>query len=176
MENYLGETRLFAGNFAPRGWHFCDGSLLSIAANDTLYSLIGTTYGGDGVTTFGLPDLRGRIPVGQGIAPGLSNRTLGEAAGTESVTVLTSQCPPHSHVLFASTATATSQSPEGAVTAQPANGLVFYAPPVTPTVNPVAFDKDAITPVGGNQPHSNLMASQAVNYIIALEGIYPSRS
>jgi len=176
MDNYLGETRLFAGNFAPSNWHFCDGSLLSIATNTALFSLLGTTYGGDGVNTFALPDLRGRIPIGQGTGTGLSSRTLGEAAGTESVTLLTNQCPPHSHVLYAATGPASSQSPEGAVTAQPANGLVFYAPSVTPPVAPVAFDKDVIGASGGSQPHSNLMASQALNYIIALQGIFPSRS
>src|SRR5262245_29652358 len=112
MDNYLGEIRLFAGNFAPRGWRFCDGGLLPIAENDALFNLLGTTYGGDGVSTFALPDLRGRVAIGQGTGPGLTNRPLGEPGGTESVTLVLGQCPAHTHQLFATNAPATTASPE----------------------------------------------------------------
>lgn len=176
MDNYIGEVRLFAGNFAPRNWHFCDGSLLPISQNDVLFTLIGTTYGGDGINTFALPDLRGRVPIGQGTGVGLTPRILAEAAGTEAVALIANQCPSHSHLVYASTSTATSPSPEGAVTAQPATGLAFYAPRVTPTVNPVAFDKDVIGNAGANLPHANIMGSLAFNYIIALQGIFPTQS
>jgi microcystin-dependent protein len=176
MDNYLGEIRLFAGTFAPLYWHFCDGTLLSIAEYDALYTLLGTTYGGDGISTFALPDLRGRVPIGQGRGVGLTNRTLGEAAGTEEITLLSSQIPPHSHTLFASQATAASSNPEGAMPAQLPTGVVFYAPQVTPPVNPVALDPDVISNSIGGMPHSNIMASVGVNYIIALQGIYPSQA
>jgi microcystin-dependent protein len=175
MDNYLGEIRLFAGTFAPLNWSFCDGSLLSIAENDTLFALIGTTYGGDGVNTFALPDLRGRVPIGQGTGPGLTNRPLGESEGTETVTLVASQMPPHSHTVFATQSTAEFQSPEANMPAQLPTGTVFYAPQQTPPVNPIALDPDVISNSGGGQPHSNLMASVGMSYIIALQGIFPSQ-
>jgi microcystin-dependent protein len=175
MDNYLGEIRLFAGAFAPRNWHFCDGTLLSITQNTALFSLLGITYGGNGTTTFALPDLRGRVPVGQGTGAGLTDRPIGQSAGTESSTLLVSQIPAHTHALFASTNAPNSANPAGAIPGQPDSGGVFYAPLLSPPVAPVALDPDVIGNSGGSQPHSNIMASQAISYIIAVQGIFPSR-
>lgn len=174
-EQYLGEIRMFAGNFAPRGWAFCQGQLLSIAQNTALFSILGTTYGGNGQTTFALPDLRGRLPMQPGQGPGLSSRTLGEQGGTETVTLLANQMPAHTHPLLASGNQGDQFSPEGSVNAvlvdpntqQPAN--LYAATPSTP-MNPAA-----IGPAGGSQPHNNMSPFLCINFIIALEGIYPSR-
>lgn len=182
---FLGEIRLFAGNFNPRGWAFCNGALLAISQNDALYALLGTTFGGDGVNTFGLPDLRGRLPVGQGAGPGLSSYVIGQMSGTESVTLTSNQMPTHSHVFYAST-TAGSLDRPGA-TAQPAKAVqsvggqsaLLYVIPPTGTgspITPVTMNAANINPAGGNQPHENLMPLLTINYIIALEGIFPSRN
>src|SRR5690349_9856118 len=118
-EPYIGAITIFAGNFAPSNWHFCDGTLLSIAENSALFALLGTTYGGDGVTTFALPDLRGRFPIHQGQGPGLSNYVIGETTGQSSVTLSTSQIPSHGHELYATGANATTNSPAGNLLAKP---------------------------------------------------------
>lgn len=174
---YIGEIRLFSGNFAPRGWSFCNGALLSISEYATLFALIGTTYGGDGMSTFALPDLRGRIPLHNGTGPGLTPRVLGESAGTENVTLLNTQIPSHSHPYMASTAPATNNSPDTAVlaTVQPdgTDARVFYCPSDLDGVDQI-LDPLSVEPVGGSFPHTNLMPVLALNYIIALFGIYPS--
>lgn len=181
-EQVIGEIRLFAGTFAPVGWAFCDGSQLSISSNQALFALIGTTWGGNGVTTFGLPDLRGKLPVGQGQGPGLTPRVLGEMSGTPQVTLLDSNMPSHSHnFAVATTPATTSNLASGGGWAAPttnttSGALADYAPP---SVNPthLTLASQALTPYqGGAQPHDNLMPSLSVNYIIALQGIFPSRN
>lgn len=169
---FIGEIRMFAGNFAPNGWAFCWGQLQSISENDALFALIGTTYGGDGQTTFALPDLRGRIPVGQGQGPGLSNRIVGQQYGTEDVTLLSSQMPAHTHTLLASGTAATASSPAGAVVAAQPADLVFVGG-VTPTA---MMRADLVSPDGGNQSHDNMAPYLCLNFIIALFGIFPSQS
>ena len=170
-EPFVGEIRMFAGNFAPRGWAFCDGQLLAVSQNDALFSLLGTIYGGDGRTTFGLPDLRGRIPIHAGHGPGLSSRQLGARSGQEAVTVTVNQLPAHSHPLQATTDLADETSPAGAVPAQPSAAQLYFA-----NAPSQAAASAAITNVGGSQSHTNLMPSLCVHFIIALFGIYPSRN
>lgn len=165
---YVGEIRLFAGNFAPVGWMFCQGQTLSIAENEVLFQLIGTTYGGDGQTTFALPDLSGRVPVHQGVGPGGSSRILGELGGTETVTLLASQMPVHTHAMRASTAAATGSAPGGALLASTA--VASYDTGAAAT----AMAGGAVGPAGGNQPHDNMAPTLALSYIIALFGIFPS--
>jgi microcystin-dependent protein len=170
-EPFIGEIRMFAGNFAPRGWAFCDGQLLAISQNDALFSLLGTIYGGDGRTTFGLPDMRGRIPNHAGSGPGLSSRRLGDKLGNENETLNTSQLPSHSHEFQASTASGTQSTNNGQYLASSANVRVFR--PVGATGNLLST---SMTNVGGNSPHNNMMPFLCINFIIALFGIYPSRS
>ncbi|MEO8362249.1 MAG: tail fiber protein [Vicinamibacteria bacterium] len=167
---YLGEIRMFGGNFAPRGWSFCDGSLQSIAQNSALFALLGTTYGGDGSTTFGLPDLRGRVPVHMGQGPGLSPRTIGESAGTETVALTTTQLPSHAHVPRGQSTIGTQASPAGAVWAV-AGQLRYSAGAPNVTLDPGSGGAS-----GGAQPHENMVPFLAVSFIIALEGVFPSRN
>ncbi len=171
-EPFVGEIRMFAGNFAPRGWAFCDGQLLAVSQNDALFSLYGTIYGGDGRTTFGLPDLRGRIPIHQGQGPGLSPRRLGSKAGEEKVTLTVNQLASHSHDFNANKEVAIGSAPQGKMVADgTATGLTLYA-----TVNQDAnFAPTAISNTGGTQPHTNLMPTLCIHFILALVGIYPSR-
>ncbi len=156
---------MFAGNFAPAGWLLCEGQLLSISENETLFQLIGTTYGGDGQSTFALPDLRGRIPVHQG-----NGFILAETGGVEDVTLTVSQIPAHSHPFLASSVAGNSSSPQGNTVAQTDGTIGLYiADP--PGVN---MDPAAITPVGGSQPHTNFQPYLCINFIISLFGIFPS--
>lgn len=169
-EPFVGEIRMFAGNFAPRGWAFCDGQLLAVSQNDALFSLLGTIYGGDGRTTFGLPDLRGRLPMHAGTGPGLPPRRLGAKEGAENVTLTVNQLPSHSHPINATTNAAGGNSPQ--------DGLVGDSPSVdlfSESAPSVGLSGNAVTAVGGNRPHTNLMPFLCVNFIIALFGIYPSR-
>lgn len=170
-EPYVGEIRIFAGNFAPRGWAFCDGQLLAINHHDTLFSLFGTYYGGDGHTTFGLPDLRGRIPVHHGTGPGLGPYPLGATGGAERVTVSTAQLPRHTHTLRASSAAGSSSDPAGHVLASAPSVTALTA-----TAPDTSLAPAMISPAGDSQPHENRMPSYAIHYIVALVGIYPSRS
>jgi microcystin-dependent protein len=172
-EPFLGEIRMFAGNFAPRGWALCDGQLLAVSQNDALFSLLGTIYGGDGRTTFGLPDLRGRFPIHAGQGAGLSDRRLGSAGGSETVVVTTGQLPAHTHAMGASSLTGTSSSPAAAVPAAVALDA-HYADP--PTVAGNELNATAVDLTGGGQGHPNIQPFQCVNFIIALVGIYPSRA
>ena len=164
---YVGEIRIFAGNFAPKDWQFCDGQLLPISENETLFQLIGTTYGGDGQSTFGLPDLRGRLPLHQG-----NGRILAETAGTEDVTLTVQQIPVHNHALLASTAFAGDSNPFNRLTATSTGASIYSA--VNGVGVPLHFQ--ALQPTGGSQPHSNLMPFLCVNFIISLLGIFPSRT
>ena len=175
-EPFIGEISIFAGNFAPRGWALCDGQLLSISQNSALFSLLGTTYGGDGRTTFGLPDLRGRVPMHPGNGPGLTPRSLGEKGGVEDVNLTINQMPSHSHhasgIVRAYNGDPDSESPDETVLA---NGQ-FYSSQ-SPDANMHADSVQmTVDNSGGSQPHTNIQPYQCVNYIIALEGIYPSRS
>jgi microcystin-dependent protein len=167
---YVGEIRMFAGNFAPAGWNFCDGSLLPISEYSTLFNLIGTTFGGDGQSTFAVPDLRGRIPIHMGTGPGLSTRVIGELAGSETVTLIASQIPIHSHAPQGSSDAGTQTSPGGAVWAS--SGQARYS-----TTNPPAAAMNAqnVGQTGGNQPHENMMPFLTVTFIISLFGIFPSQ-
>ncbi|WP_029057668.1 phage tail protein [Stappia stellulata] len=169
-EPFVGEIRMFAGNFAPRGWAFCDGQLLAVSQNDALFSLLGTIYGGDGRTTFGLPDMRGRIPLHAGHGPGLSERRLGSRGGAEKVTLTANQMPSHTHPMQASTTVANSDSPQGRVSGQSASGNLYTEGAPTTAMSP-----QAVTNTGGSRSHTNLMPFLCVNFIIALFGIYPSR-
>lgn len=160
---YVGEIRMFAGNFAPAGWMFCDGALLPISENETLFQLIGTTYGGDGQETFGLPDLRGRLPVHQG-----SGFILAETGGAEEITLTVNQIPTHDHPFLAAEGAANAVSPGGNL---PAEALKrFYAAPGT--LVPMAASSGGAT--GGSQPHSNFQPYLCINHIISLFGIFPS--
>lgn len=173
---YVGEIRMFGGNYAPQQWHFCDGTLLPISAYQPLYALIGTTYGGDGVNTFALPDLRGRLPLGQGQGPNLSPRPLGQYSGSETVSLSAAQLPAHSHTVNASKDPATQTSPQNGVWGVMAGGNQFIAPGevVAPAVirdmSPAAIGTGY--PSGGTA-HDNMMPSFPLSFIIALQGEYP---
>lgn len=176
MDPYIGEIRLFAGNFAPKDWAFCNGQLMSIAQNTALFSLLGTTYGGDGKTTFALPDLQGRVPVHAGAGQGLTERTLGEQGGEPYVTLLSTEMPYHTHQAMAVAAIGTTTDPTGGVWAesikQGRGGT--QTPLYAPTVN-ASMSMNAVGVAGGSQPHNNMQPYLALNYIIALNGIYPPR-
>jgi microcystin-dependent protein len=163
---YIGEIRMFAGNFAPVGWELCHGQLLSISENDTLFTLIGTTYGGDGQSTFALPDLRGRIPVHHG-----GGYVMGQAAGSETTTLTIAQIPAHSHQMLASSQSATETTPSNMVVPAVANALIYDNLPPFFTMN-----QSVISPVGSSQPHNNMMPYLSINFIISLFGIYPSQT
>jgi microcystin-dependent protein len=171
-EPFVGEIRMFAGNFAPRGWAFCDGQLLAVSQNDALFSLLGTIYGGDGRTTFGLPDMRGRLPVHFGSGPGLTPRNPGAKFGAEAVILTGNQMPAHNHDLLASNSAGLQSDPDDAFLASSPNVRMFRPQPTTGVI----LDTGSISPVGGNQSHSNVMPFLCVHFIIALVGIYPSRS
>ncbi len=170
-EPFVGEIRMFAGNFAPRGWAFCDGQLLAVSQNDALFSLLGTIYGGDGRTTFGLPDMRGRIPIHAGSGPGLSPRRLGAKGGSEKETLTVNQSPSHSHTWRATTTSASNRSAVGFAYAQPVNTDV-YSDNVSSTT---AFNNAMVGNSGGSRSHTNLQPFLCIHFIIALFGIYPSR-
>lgn len=172
---YIGEIRMFAFGTrgAPNGWQACDGSLLPISQYDALFALIGTTYGGDGQTTFAVPDLRGRLPIHQGQGPGLSNYVIGQRAGTETVTVLPTQMPAHTHTVVATNAAATTGTPGNTVLPGAVSGQTMY---VTDTSGGMPFNlsPQSTTPAGGSQPHENCMPTLTVQFCIATQGIFPS--
>lgn len=160
---YVGEIRIFAGNFAPAGWNLCEGQLLPISEYETLFNLIGTTYGGDGESTFGLPDLRGRIPLHFG-----NGYVMAETGGAEEITLTVQQIPQHNHPWLATAATATNSSPVGNALAQGTAAFYDNGTPSTPMASGM------ISPVGGSQPHENRQPYICINYIISLFGIFPS--
>jgi microcystin-dependent protein len=171
-EPFLGEISMFGGNFAPRGWAFCDGQLLSISQNTALFSLLGTTYGGDGRTTFALPDLRGRVPLHQGQGPGLGSYTLGQNGGSENVTLTTGQMPSHNHLVNVDTGdNGTTSHPNNQYLASSGGVSIYNSVTDSSTLNP-----GTVQAAGGNQPHANLQPYLCIDFIIALEGIYPSRN
>jgi microcystin-dependent protein len=161
---YVGEIRMFAGNFAPAGWMFCEGQLLPISENETLFQLIGTTYGGDGESTFALPDLRGRIPIHQG-----NGFILAETGGAEEITLTVNQIPAHSHPMLGSTNVSQDTSPSGKVVGQSGSALLYIQDTTDSNMSPLA-----VLPVGGSQPHTNFQPYLCINFIISLFGIFPS--
>lgn len=195
MDPFIGQIMMFGGNFAPRGWALCNGQLLSIAQNTALFSILGTTYGGDGRTTFALPDLRGRAPIHAGTGPGLSTRKLGQRSGVEDVVLNHLQMPSHSHIMNVSGLKGAvnipvntgegeedESNPGAGVLAN--NGNDRFASEATPNAKyggqtlpvDVVVGSSTILPSGGSQPHTNMQPYLVVNYIIALEGVFPSRS
>ena len=166
---FIGEIRMFGGSFAPAGWALCNGAVMPISENDAMFALIGTTYGGDGQETFALPDLQGRIPIHAGQGPGISqNYVLGEKAGVESVTLTTQQIPVHTHPMLATNDIGDNPSAQGRVVAQ-STSVDLYTEDVTDT----NLAATAIQPVGGSQPHENMMPYLCITFIISLFGIYP---
>lgn len=182
---YVGEIRIFGGNFAPNGWLFCEGQLLPISENDTLFQLIGTTYGGDGMETFALPDLRGRVPIHMGTGPDGTTYHIGETAGVEEVTLTIQQVPNHSHTVSGPLLSGFGANP--GKSASPVGGFPAVVPGLkqfgkTPSgdkfmADPVGYNRNTILrPAGGSQPHMNMQPYLAVNFIISLYGIFPSQT
>jgi microcystin-dependent protein len=174
-EPFIAEIRIFAGNFAPRGWAFCNGQLLPIAQNTALFSLVGTIYGGDGRTTFGLPDMQGRAPMHPGGGPGLTPRRLGERGGATTVTLSEAQMPSHTHGLRASSVATDEEgtsNPANTVTGVTDLSDAIYAPAASLT----SMHPAALTSVGNGQAHENMQPFLTINFIIALVGLFPSRS
>lgn len=168
---YIGEIRMFAGNFPPNGWAFCNGQTLAISENDTLFQLIGTTYGGDGEETFNLPNLQSRLPIHMGTGPDGTTYQLAEMAGTETVTLTAQQTPLHTHTLIGSTNIAQNPQPDNAVLAQ--------GPAIQAYINgagEIPLASNSVTPLGGNQPHENVQPFMCINFIISLFGIFPSQT
>jgi microcystin-dependent protein len=169
----LGEIKMFAGNFAPQGWALCQGQLLAISQNTALFSLLGTIYGGNGTTTFALPDFRGRVPLSFGQGPGLQNYVQGELIGTENVTLLSTQLPAHNHTVNAVASGGNQASPAGGYPAIESTGTSLNYSNAT---NNATMNANMISGGGGGQPHSNIQPILCVNFIIALQGVYPSRN
>jgi microcystin-dependent protein len=167
---YIGQIEMVGFNFAPVGWALCDGTLLSIAQNTALFSLLGTQYGGDGRTTFALPDLRGRVPIHQGAGPGLTPYTIGQFAGEENHTLNVNELPQHTHTLQASSANGTTDSPVSGVPARNGAGIPEFAAAPNAAMAP-----NAIAPAGGGLAHNNMQPYLCINFIIALQGIFPPR-
>jgi microcystin-dependent protein len=176
MDPFIGEIRLFGGNYAPQDWALCNGQLLAISQYSALFSILGNRYGGNGQTNFALPNLNGRVPVGAGTGPGLTSRELGEMDGTAAVTLLATQMPAHTHVANGVAANGTTQSPANAewaqynTTSRPAVHAPLYGTPADVTMAPTALGVS-----GGSQPHNNMQPFLAMNFIIALNGIFPPR-
>jgi microcystin-dependent protein len=172
---FVAEIRIFPFNFAPKGWAWCDGQLMPLSQNTALFSLLGTTYGGDGKSTFALPDLQGNVPLHPGQGPGLSLYDLGQMGGSETVTLLESEIPAHSHAYSARNFTANSDAPgvpTGLCVAKPPAGPNIYAVPGALTM----MSPNALTPSGGDQPHNNLMPYLTLFFCIALQGVFPPRT
>lgn len=171
MDPFVAEIRIFPFNFAPKGWAFCDGQILPLSQNTALFSLLGTTYGGDGKSNFALPNMQGNVPMHPGQGPGLSLHDLGETGGSDTVTLLESEIPSHSHSVTVSQSDATDQTPANLNFAAGV-GIGAYAAPGALT----QLSDNAIAPAGGDQPHNNLMPYLTLNFCIALQGVYPPRT
>jgi microcystin-dependent protein len=184
MSNFfLGQISMFGGNFAPRGWALCNGQLLPISQDTALFALLGTTYGGNGVNTFALPNLQSQLPIHFGQGTGLSPYAQGQTAGTTAVTISQSTMPQHVHALNATTAAATSPTMVNGdnfnmlpATPTVTGGLFYANPNANPGITPTALAASTVGTTGGSQPHSNLMPSLCITFIIALQGIFPSRN
>jgi len=175
---FIGQITMFGGNFAPRSWAFCNGQLLAISSNSALFSILGTTYGGDGRSTFALPDLRGRVPMSSGSGPGLSNRRLGSRGGEENVALNTNEIPPHNHSI---TAPALNASANPANSNNPAGRMLAMAPAYGDPGGAVAMHSTSIPPhdigdTGGGGSHRNMQPYLTINFIIALQGVFPPRN
>ena len=170
-EPFIAEIKIFAGNFAPRGWAFCNGQLLPVAQNTALFSLIGTTYGGDGRTTTALPNLQGRAPMHPGRGPGLTTRRLGQNGGVETVTLTEAEAPDHTHTMSANPNPAEQPGPVGNALARSVGGSIYGD-----ANNLVSLNAATVPGAGGNQAHNNVQPYLTLNFIIALQGMYPSRS
>ena len=168
-EPYVGEIRMFGGSFAPAGWAFCNGALMPISENDTLFTLIGTTYGGDGQETFALPDLQGRVPMHQGTLSGVTS-TIGEKAGVESVTLTTNQIPVHNHNVLASTTPAVATTPGGNAPAL-GTGQIY-----TSAISATLLNSNTLAGTGGSQPHENVQPYLCISFIISLFGVFPTQT
>jgi len=175
-DQFVGEIRIFAGNYAPEDWHFCDGTLLPISGFDTLFAVLGTTYGGNGATDFALPDLRSRAPIHQGTGTGLTPRVIGGKVGTEMETIATAQLPVHTHALNADNNTAQNVTLKGNVLAITPAGDNFYAPASSDPTQQVNLISGVIGSIGGGAQHDNRMPYLALNFIIALSGYFPQQS
>ena len=175
MEPFIAQIMLFGGNFAPRGWAFCDGQLLPISSNSALFSIIGTAFGGDGRNTFALPDLRGRVPMHAGSGPGLTPRQIGQSVGVEHVTLVESQMPNHNHEILVASATAANDRAAGDAIGR--SNLYVDNNPSDPSTQPsIALNARTVSNAGGSQQHENMQPTLCINYIIALQGIFPSRN
>ncbi len=173
MDPFVAEIRIFPFNFAPKGWAFCHGQILPISQNTALFSLLGTTYGGDGKSNFALPNLQGSAPMHPGQGPGLSLHDLGETGGSETTSLLESEIPSHTHLLMGNPTTASKSLPIGKSFARGSAMTPYLAPAGAPLVS---MASQAITPAGGGQPHNNLMPYLTLNFCIALQGVFPPRS
>ncbi len=172
MDPFVAEIRIFPFNFAPKGWAFCDGQILPLSQNTALFSLLGTTYGGDGKSNFALPNMQSNAPMHPGQGPGLSLHDLGETGGSETVTLLDSEIPAHSHAFMASNADSNAQEPAQSLLAGGVGGISMYAAPGALTqLNP-----NVLAPAGGDQPHNNMQPYLTLNFCIALQGVYPPRT
>jgi microcystin-dependent protein len=171
MDPFVAEIRIFPFNFAPKGWAFCDGQLMPISQNTALFSLLGTTYGGDGKSTFALPDLQGSAPMQPGQGPGLSLHDLGEAGGSDTVALLESEMPIHNHSVLASNQPGEDPSPSGEALARSVGASLYQTGAANVTLSP-----NSLAPVGGNQPHNNLQPYLTLNFCIALQGVFPPRT
>jgi microcystin-dependent protein len=172
MDPFVAEIRIFPFNFAPRGWAFCDGQLLPLSQNTALFSLLGTTYGGNGKSNFALPDMQGNAPMHPGQGPGLSLHDLGETGGSETVSLLESEIPSHSHAFQASNSDGISQGPQDQLMAGGVGGVSMYASPGALT----QLSDNALAPAGGDQPHNNMQPYLTLNFCIALQGVFPPRT
>jgi microcystin-dependent protein len=170
-EPFVGEIRMFGGNFAPAGWAFCDGQLMPISENETLFNLIGTTYGGDGQETFAMPDLQGRLPIHAGTGPFGITYQLGEKDGVESVTLTVNQIAAHTHPMLASTGPGSANSPEGNLTGEQATISLYIQDNAASPLSP-----NSVGSTGGSQPHSNFQPYLCINFIISLFGVFPSQN
>lgn len=172
MDPFLGEIKMFGGNFAPSGWALCNGQLLPISQNTALFSLLGTFYGGDGVQTFALPNLQGRVAVHWGQGAGLSSYVIGQQGGSESIALTQQQMPQHNHTMGTLSSPGTASRPNTQLLAQPTSGSIYGPAPSDGS----ALNQAAISQAGGNQPHANIQPYLSVTFIIALRGIFPSRN
>ncbi|HJQ26448.1 MAG TPA: phage tail protein [Blastocatellia bacterium] len=172
MDPFVAEIRIFPFNFAPKGWAFCDGQILPLSQNTALFSLLGTTYGGDGKSNFALPNMQGNAPMHPGQGPGLSLHDLGETGGSDTVSLLESEIPSHSHAWNASNSDGTDQTPVNELLAGGVGGISMYADPATV----ITLNDNTVAPAGGDQPHNNMQPYLTLNFCIALQGVYPPRT
>jgi microcystin-dependent protein len=173
MDPFVAEIRIFPFNFAPKGWAFCDGQILPISQNTALFSLLGTTYGGDGKSNFALPNMQGNAPMHPGQGPGLSLHDLGETGGSETVSLLESEIPSHAHALMANSSNGTKTVPTANSLAR-VTGATPYLPPTGATLAPMS--DNAVAPAGGDQPHNNMQPYLTLNFCLALQGVFPPRT